>query len=169
MRAEEQDKALDRFLFPRITWGFVLRIVLLGVGTWIVGTRYLRPMVVDGASMEPTYAERGFNFCVLTAFKTERPQRGQVVTLKYGGYKYMLLKRVLAFEGETVEFREGACYINGARLEEPYVRKSCDWTIPPRVVAQGNVYVMGDNRSVPFEQHVGGEIAVSRVAGRPLW
>ena len=97
-------------------------------------------MVVDGASMEPTYAAHGFNVCVLTAYRSHPPARGDVVTLKYGGTRYMLLKRVLAFEGETVAFSNGVCLVNGKA-----------------------------NRSVPFEEHVGGEISLARVAGRTLW
>ncbi len=161
--------SLVDFLFPRLTRGFVLRIAFLAAATWGVATYWLRPMIVDGESMEPTYPAHGFNVCVLTAYRTHPPARGDVVTLKYGGTRYMLLKRVLAFEGETVEFRNGVCLVNGQPLDEPYVVKNSDWTVPPRTVKPGHVYVMGDNRSVPFENHVGGEISLARVAGRTLW
>ena len=159
----------NSFIFPRLTRGFFVRITLVAAVTWAVGTYWLRPMIVDGASMEPTYSAHGFNVCVLTAYRSHPPARGDVVTLKYGGTRYMLLKRVLAFEGETVAFSNGVCVVNGQPLDEPYVVKNSGWNVPPRTVKPGNVYVMGDNRSVPFEVHVGGEIALARVAGRPLW
>lgn len=144
-------------------------MVVVAAVTWLVGTYLLRPLVVDGESMEPTYASHGFNVCVMSAYWFHPPKRGDVVVLKYGGTRYMLLKRVLAFEGETVAFRNGACYVDGQRLDEPYVVKNSDWTVPPRKVQPGHIYVMGDNRSVPFENHVGGEISLVRVAGRILW
>ena len=59
--------------------------------------------------------------------------------------------------------------LNGQPLDEPYVVKNSDWTVSPRTVKPGHVYVMGDNRSVPFENHVGGEISLARVAGKVLW
>ena len=161
--------SLSRFIFPRLTRGFFIRIAVLAVSTWLVGMFWLRPMVVDGESMEPTYAAHGFNVCVLTAYRSRPPARGDVVVLKYGGMRYMLLKRVLAFEGETVAFSNGVCVVDGRALDEPYLVKNSGWNVPPRTVKPGNVYVMGDNRSVPFEVHVGGEIALARVAGRPLW
>ena len=161
--------SLSRFIFPRLTRGFFIRIAVLAVSTWLVGMFWLRPMVVDGESMEPTYAAHGFNVCVLTAYRSHPPSRGDVVALKYGGTRYMLLKRVLAFEGETVAFSNGVCVVDGRALDEPYLVKNSGWNVPPRTVKPGNVYVMGDNRSVPFEVHVGGEIALARVAGRPLW
>ena len=81
----------------------------------------------------------------------------------------MLLKRVIAFAGETVAFEKGVCLVDGKPLDEPYVRLGCDWDIPPHKSRPGHIYVMGDNRSVPAEAHVGGEIAAARVVGRPLW
>ena len=161
--------SISRFIFPRLTRGFFVRLSVLAAATWLVGMYWLRPMVVDGESMEPTYAAHGFNVCVLTAYRSRPPERGDVVVLKYGGTRYMLLKRVLAFEGETVSFSNGACVVDGRPLDEPYVVKNSGWTVPARTVRPGHVYVMGDNRSVPFENHVGGEISLARVAGRPLW
>ena len=146
-----------------------MRLVLVAAVTWLVGTLWLRPLVVDGESMEPTYAAHGVNVCVLTAYRSQPPARGDVVVLRYGGTRYMLLKRVLAFAGETVAFSNGVCLVDGQPLREPYVVKNSGWNVPPRTVQPGHVYVMGDNRSIPFENHVGGEISLARVAGRPLW
>ena len=81
----------------------------------------------------------------------------------------LLLKRVVAFEGETVEFRNGDLYINGIRIEEPYVKYACDWNLPPRKVKKDHIYVVGDNRSMPIEQHKFGQVAKDRIYGAPLW
>ena len=160
---------IRHFLAPRMSAAFLIRAGILAAITFAVGRWVLRPMVVDGASMEPTYASRGFNLGNMLAYRWHKPQRGDVVLLRYGGQRWFLLKRILAFAGETVEFRDGKCLVNGRRLDEPYVKNPCDWTVPQCTVPPGYVYVMGDNRSVPFENHVGGEIATSRIAGRPLW
>jgi hypothetical protein len=85
--------SLSRFIFPRLTRGFFIRIAVLAVSTWLVGMFWLRPMVVDGESMEPTYAAHGFNVCVLTAYRSRPPARGDVVVLKYGGTRYMLVEQ----------------------------------------------------------------------------
>ena len=160
---------LQQFFVPRLSSRFLVRALALAGLTFVVGKWVFRPMFVQGASMEPTYARQGFTFGNLLAYRWRTPQRGEVVLLRYGGSQRYLLKRLLAFAGETVEFRKGVCFVNGAPLNEPYVAKPCYWDVPPRTVAHGHVYVMGDNRSVPFESHVGGEIAAARIAGRPLW
>lgn len=58
----------------------------------------------------------------------------------------MLLKRVVALEGEEVSFRQGKLLVNGKELEEPYLRHPCEWDLPPRKVEKDSVYVVGDNR-----------------------
>lgn len=163
------DPRLRRFLLPTPSRAFFVRVALLAIGVTLLCRYVVRPVLIDGKSMEPTYGEHGVNLCILTAYRDRLPERGDVVALRWGGAKWLLLKRVLAFEGETVEFRDGVCYVDGAPLAEPYVKFPCDWTLPPRTIRPGHLYVMGDNRSVPASVHVGGEIAASRLAGRPAW
>ncbi len=161
--------SFSEFIFPKLTKAFFARIAILVVITWLVGTYWLRPLFVDGESMMPTYSGRGLNVCLLTAYRSHPPARGDVVVLKYGGSRYMLMKRVLAFAGETVSFKDGICVVDGKPLDEPYVVLNSGWNVPPRTVKPGHIYVMGDNRSVPFENHVGGEISLARVVGKPLF
>ena len=160
---------LREFLFPRLTSRFLLRLGVTAVAAYAVCKYALMPVVIDGESMMPTYASHGFNFCNRLAYRWSGPKRGDVVILRYGGTRWMLLKRVIAFAGETVAFEKGVCVVDGKPLDEPYVRLGCDWDLPPRKINSGHLYVMGDNRSVPAETHVGGEIATARIVGRPLW
>ena len=81
----------------------------------------------------------------------------------------MLLKRVVAQESERVEFRDGKLFVNEREIEEPYVHYPCDWNLPPRQVEKGFVYVVGDNRSMPIENHHFGQTSKSRIMGVPLW
>ncbi|MGZ3604221.1 MAG: S26 family signal peptidase, partial [Thermodesulfobacteriota bacterium] len=85
------------------------------------------------------------------------------------GSRVMLLKRVVASEGEQVEFREGRLLVDGKELEEPYVRYPCGWNLSPRRVEKDCVYVVGDNRNMPIENHHFGQTSKSRIIGVPLW
>ncbi len=75
------------------------------------------------------------------------------------------LKRVVAFPGETVEFKDGVLFVNGQPLQEPYVNGPCNWNLPPREVEPGQVYLVGDNRSMPMEQHDFGQTSERRIVG----
>ena len=146
-----------------------IRIGVIAAATVLVCLFILRPMVINGESMMPTYSSRGFTFAFLPYFKIYQPERKQIVILKHAGFNTVLLKRVLAFPGETVEIRNGVLYVNGNALDEPYVKLGCDWNFSRREVPAGKIFVLGDNRSMPLQNHMGGMIDKSRLAGVPIW
>ena len=62
------------------------------------------------------------------------------------------IKRVIGLPGDTVEYRAGFVYINGLKLNEPYLDASIKEhgrdrrQFGPCKVPPGHVFVMGDNR-----------------------
>ncbi|MBN1635081.1 MAG: signal peptidase I, partial [Deltaproteobacteria bacterium] len=63
----------------------------------------------------------------------------------------------------------GRLFIDFKEVDEPYVIYSGDWNLEPRKVKEGNVYVAGDNRSAPIEQHMFGQTSIKRIVGAPMW
>ncbi len=160
---------LRAFVWPRMNRRYGARVAAVAAAAFLLFRFVLQPARVDGVSMQPAYSGHGFNFCNRLAYRRRPPRRGEVAILRYGGRRWMIIKRVLAFAGETVEFRDGRCLVDGRPLDEPYVVFPCDWNAPPRTVPPDHLYVMGDNRSMPMETHVGGVIPASRIHGKPLW
>ena len=119
--------------------------------------------------MEPTYRDGSFTFCFRWRYLFSSPRRDDVVAVRFAGKKVMLLKRVVALEGEQVEFRNGKLFVEGKSMDEPYVRYPCGWDLPPRRVEKDGVYVIGDNRSMPLENHYFGQVSTKRVIGAVLW
>lgn len=118
--------------------------------------------------MEPTYHDGSFAFCWRLKYLFSSPEHFDVVTVRFSGRKVMLLKRVVAVEGETVEFRGGGLYVNGEFVEEPYVKNRAGWDLSPRNVAPGHVYVVGDNRGTKMDAHRFGEVKNIRIVGGVL-
>ncbi len=145
------------------------RLAIVAAAAFLFFSQICRPAFINGSSMKPTYAENGFNFCFKPIFWFTSPHRGQVVIARYLGEDVMLLKRVVALAGDTVEFRSGKLFVNGIPVNEPYVRSECDWNLPSRRISPGCVYLVGDNRGMPIEQHKFGEISQKRIVGVPLW
>ena len=59
------------------------------------------------------------------------------------------VKRVIGLPGDVVEIRDGVVYVNGTKLEEPYLDPDRDTrSFPPRTVPDGMLFVLGDNRPV---------------------
>ena len=162
-------RAIRRFFFPELTAGFFIRMGLVVFSAYLFFGFVCLPFRIQGASMEPTYRDGDFHFCWRGRYLFSDPNRNDVVTIRFAGSRVMLLKRIVALEGEEVEFRDGKLYVNGEEIEEPYVRYRRDWNLPARRVEKGNVFVVGDNRGVAIENHELGQTSRGRIIGGPLW
>jgi signal peptidase I len=158
----------EDFFFPKLDWKFGLRLFFTGAAVWGICYFFFMPCFINGRSMEPTYDSIGFNFCNKMRFKKNPATYGDVVILRYVGKRYYL-KRIVALSGDIVEFRNGQLYRNDRKITEDYVKFPCDWNMKPVKVADNKVFVIGDNRSMPIEQHQFGMISEKRIAGAPLW
>jgi signal peptidase I len=140
-------------------------MALVALVSYLVFSFVLIPLKIRGKSMEPTYHDGSFAFCWRGKYIFSKPQRFDVVAVRLAGNHVMLLKRIVAFAGETVEFRGGQLFVNDSRLDEPYVRLNARWNLPPRKIATGKVYVVGDNRGGAMERHRFGQVSSLRIVG----
>lgn len=100
------------------------------------------------------------------------PTRGDLVVFKSDAL--LLVKRVIATGGDTIESRNGVIVVNGMRIDEPYVRHTGNptremQTFGPRKVAPNKVFVMGDNRDESFDSRLTVAYDVSAVVAKPLY
>jgi signal peptidase I len=150
---------------PRNT---LVRITVLVAACLVVFNFVLLPIQVRGISMLPTYKDRSINFVNRLAYLRHGPQRGDVVGIRFAGIHVMLMKRIIGLPGETVEFKNGRVFINGQILDEPYEKWKCDWNLPPEKLDANEYFVVGDNRTMPAEDHVKGRVERERIVGKVL-
>jgi signal peptidase I len=133
---------------------------------------------VLGASMEPTlHCARPAVGCKASRedevlVKDEAQiERREIVAFEVGrkaraecGAGGSFIKRVIALAGDRVEIRDGAVYLNGRKLREPYANGptdgAADYEVPPK-----HVFVLGDNRAQSCDSRVWGPLAVRRIDG----
>jgi signal peptidase I len=123
---------------------------------------------VEGQSMEPNLHSDQRLVVEKVSYLFHGPQRFDVVVLRLPGQgDELLIKRVIGLPGEVVEFRDGDVYIDGSRLDEPFL---ADNTRPGRqgrvVVPPLHVYVMGDNRDHSNDSRSFGPVPIENVVGR---
>ncbi len=78
------------------------------------------------------------------------------------------IKRVIGLPGDIVEAVDGDLLVNGVAQVEPY-RKNAERPIPdfgPVTVPEGDLFVMGDNRSASQDSRFFGPIPIDTVVGK---
>lgn len=162
-----------------LIFGRNLRFTLIRAGTlaltaFIVFRFILIPARITGSSMEPTYHDGSVNFINLLAYRTHEPQRGDVVGVRFSPRdplslkSPMLLKRVVGLPGDLIGFQNGRVTVNGDALSEPYIKLPSDWARHPVQLGPDDYFVVGDNRSMPIENHTFGIAKREKIIGRIL-
>ncbi len=113
-----------------------------------------RVVIVSGSSMYDTLVDGDYLILLSNTFY-HNPEQGDIVVLSKRSFDNgtPIVKRVIATEGQTVDidFNAGIVYVDGAALEEPYIYSPTDvngGTQFPLTVAEGCIFVLGDNRGV---------------------
>ena len=155
-------------------------VVLIGILLMfsIVRTGIFMCVQVSGRSMNPTVIDGDY----LLVDKTASVHRGDVIIFYSGSLDKLLIKRVVGLPGDTV------CTVNGdvyrkkggeeefTKVDESYLSDrvlhrtwktsySTNNDLPPYVVEEGKVFVMGDNRTDSLDSRVLGAIPLYDVKG----
>jgi len=78
------------------------------------------------------------------------------------------VKRIIGLPGDRWQERQGFVYVNGKKLDEPYVKKSRrDFqSYPARKIPQDEYFVMGDNRSSSCDSRRWGTVPRDHIIGK---
>ena len=103
-------------------------------------------------------------------------QRGDVLVFKYPEDPTRdFIKRTIGLPGETIELRQSRVFIDGQPIEEPYldlmrpggkVAADIRGEFGPRVVPEGHLFMMGDNRGDSQDSRYWGPLPIEYVKGR---
>lgn len=130
----------------------------------------LRPGQVSGYSMRPRIDSDEFVVINALAYRLSTPQRGDIVAFRHErSAPTVYLKRVIGVPGDRISIERGAVSVNGAVLEEPYVRFHDGRSFAPLVVPRNAYYVLGDNRASSDDSRVWGFVPAGDLIGRALF
>jgi signal peptidase I len=107
------------------------------------------------------------------------PARGDVIVFRFPedpGRDF--IKRCVATEGQRVEVRDKALYVDGVAQEESYVIHTDPRVLPretnardnfgPIVVPKGHAFMMGDNRDNSLDSRFWGPLPIDLVKGKAM-
>ncbi|HWP84612.1 MAG TPA: signal peptidase I [Terriglobia bacterium] len=133
---------------------------------------FYQPVKVEGTSMMPRLTDQERIFINKFVYRVEEIQRGDVVVFRYpGDPSKSYIKRVIGLPGDTVEMRRGEVYINGQRLEEPYLLPEFrgSQTGGPWRVGAESYFVLGDHRTSSNDSRVWGNVSRRHIFGKAQW
>jgi len=131
------------------------------------------PYVIPTGSMVPTIGIGDRVIAEKLTFRfVRKPARGDIVVFSDPrGSRPQLIKRVIATEGQTVDIRGDAVYVDGKMLVEPYTHgkpTTLGSVATPVRVPTGHLWLMGDNRTNSADSRFIGTQPVSAIRGRAL-
>ena len=170
----------------------IAEAIFLAVLIFTVIQGVMRNYKVEGASMRPTL--EGGQYLLLNKlvyFKLDMqrfskiipfweqetpsdqflghpPERGDIIVFRFpgSGPPRDFVKRVIGLPGEEVELRNGLTYVDGARLEEPYLNSQDRSTMSPARMGEAQYFVMGDNRRNSDDSRAWGAVPEANILGK---
>lgn len=157
---------------------WVLVIVVAVSLSLIIKTYVVQAFKIPSASMETTLMVGDRVVVNKLSYRTHDVNRGDVVVFRRPprapsgpDEPAQLIKRVIGLPGETVEARDGNVYIDGKRLDEPYLEEgtpTLGMDVPFKV-PEGQIWVMGDNRLNSGDSRVFGSVDIDTIIGRAFF
>ncbi len=155
-----------RFLRWRSAANLALQLAVLAA---LIAAFFVRLPQVSGLSMEPHIRSGEYVLINTFAYRFGAPRRGEIVAFRRDAdARGVFIKRVIGLPGERVRIDRGQVYLNGVRLDEPYVEHPDARSFPEITVAPSSLYVLGDNRADSEDSRVFGAVPEDRLIGRAV-
>ncbi len=147
----------------------VLQIALPAIVLAIVVHLFLaQATVVYGQSMEPSLSSQQRLIVDKLSLRFHAPVRNDIVVIDLPSMDDMLVKRIVALPGETVEVRDGLVLVNGEPLADPFPHDLGHTTMAPVMLGPLQFFVMGDNRDNSNDSRAFGPVLRKYIIGR-VW
>lgn len=173
----DEDKAQSpaRSLFDGVATVVIAVLAAFLLRTFVIGV-----YVVPTGSMLDTIQEGDMLVGEKVTLRWDAPSVGDVVTfdspLEPGT---VLIKRVVACEGQVIDLRDGVLYVDGVAQDEPYTEGKPTESLSslqgsaqiqyPYTVPDGCVFCMGDNRTNSLDSRYFGPVSVDAVSSKGLF
>lgn len=126
---------------------------------------------VHNVSMQNTLVEGQRLIEDKWSYRFHRPEHGDIVIIRRPEHEGRLVKRVIGLPGQTIDFRDGAVYVDGEKLEESYVKGEtfAGKIAVPYTVPDEHVFVLGDNRENSLDSRAFGPVAIDSLEGKAVF
>lgn len=174
----DKEKRKQSFLVESLDW-LRLAIICLAI-VYFVPTFVVRPLQVNGPSMQPTFVDQEFVLTNVFANLVFGVDRFDTVVVKEPESGDLWVKRIIALPGESVAVKGGVLYIDDVVYEEPYLDEQYmisesgsaqNFTKDFSAVTLGEdeYFVMGDNRNHSLDSRARGPFKRTDIIGKHVY
>jgi signal peptidase I len=172
-----QTQNADRAKFWKSVWeNFQIIMIALAIA-FCIRTFVAEPRYIPSDSMLPTLEEGDRLAVEKISYYFHPPRRGDIIVfepppqLQMQGYSQnqAFIKRVIGQPGDIVSVENGIVYINNEPLKENYILAPPNYNLPPVLVPERYLFVMGDNRNNSNDSHVWGFLPEKNAIGRAFF
>ena len=136
---------------------FVIAVVLV---TCVIRT-VIKPVIVHGQSMSPTYHENQY----VIGHWFVNIDRFDVVVIDVDDLQ--LIKRVIGLPGETIMYKDNQLYVNNTLVEDTYGNgNTADFMI---TLGKDEYFCMGDNREHSIDSRSYGAFNYDQIVSKMNW
>jgi signal peptidase I len=197
-----EDKPAQRSSGRRLVVEYGLILIVALAIAFLLQAFVVKPYRIPSPSMVPTLDPGDRVLVARFWYRFTSPGRGDIVVFNWppaayikerGGWTgphYVFIKRLIGLPGDVLSLRNGAVYVNGVKLNEPYVAKLPDgqpaptqpgtpiagstlrrpWSLEqPYKVPPGSYFMMGDNRTNSDDSRDWGPITMTDVIGKAFF
>lgn len=163
----------------KATWKEILKeifiFVIIAFGIVLPFRLYIaEPYLVDGRSMDPTFATGDYLIVDKLSYEIGTPQRNTVVVFKYpNDPSKTFIKRIIGLPGETIIIKDDVVTIknkenlDGFVVDGTYVTHHSTGSYE-KTLGADEYYVLGDNRAESFDSRYWGPLQKKYILGKPV-
>ncbi|MBM6617157.1 signal peptidase I [Bacillus suaedaesalsae] len=146
---------------------------------FIIRTFFFSSYVVEGSSMTPTLQDGNLLVINKMGYEYGNLERFDVIVF-HANKEEDYVKRIIGLPGDKISYQDGNLYVNDVQVDEPYLSTykeafvgeqfTEDFTLEEKtgekVVPEGKLFVIGDNRLGSYDSRHFGFIEVEQVVGK---
>ncbi len=163
----------------RALWRLIGFLLLFAVANWGILPLALQAYAIPSGSMEGTILVGDRVYSERISYYLHEPEPGDIITFHDpAAPDRILIKRVIATGGQTVDLVDGRVLIDGQPIDEPYTGGKPTYPLDPAwnvelsypyVIPHGELWVMGDNRTNSQDSRYFGSVPVESVTGKAVF
>lgn len=128
------------FFFDWVIPIFISIVLAICINKFLIFKVY-----IPSSSMVPTLNVDD-RLLVTRVYNPEKLQRGDIVVFDSDELNETVIKRLIGLPGDTIKIDGTAVYVNGKKLDEPYVKYPLE-SYGTYKVPEGKYFFLGDNRA----------------------